>query len=238
MPAELTIVIPARNESQSLPKLLTSLNQQDYLHLPDTRVFVADANSTDSTAEMARSFAAKFPIKVLPGGLPAVGRNAGAHRAATPYVLFLDADVELRDPTLLRRAVRTMLRQELHCLTTNIRCIDGNVADRLLFGGSNVVQKLSRWAAPFATGMFMMFDREEFQKLGGFNEHALYAEDYLLSKQVARKRFAVIPGAVMTSNRRFRKMGHLRIAGMFFLTALNSRNQSYFLRDQGYWEES
>ncbi len=238
MPAELTIVIPARNESQSLPKLLTSLNQQDYLHLPDTRGCVADANSTDGTAEMARSFAAKYSIDVLPGGLPAVGRNAGARRATTPYVLFLDADVELRDPTLLRRAVRAMQRHQLHCLTTNIRCIDGNAADRLLFGGSNVVQKLSRWAAPFATGMFMMFDRQEFQKLGGFNEQALFAEDYLLSKQVARKKFAVIPGAVMTSNRRFRKMGHLRIAGMFFMTALNSGNQGYFLRDQGYWEES
>ena len=206
--------------------------------MPDTRVYVADANSTDGTAEMARSFAAKYSIEVLAGGLPAVGRNAGARRATTPYVLFLDADVELRDPTTLRRAIRAMQRQQLHCLTTNIRCLDGNAADRLLFGGSNVVQKLSRWAAPFATGMFMMFDRREFQKLGGFNEHALYAEDYLLTKQVGRKRFAVIPGAVMTSNRRFRKMGHLRIAGMFFLTALNSGNPNYFLRDQGYWEES
>jgi glycosyltransferase involved in cell wall biosynthesis len=238
MPAELTIVVPARNESQSLPKLLTSLNRQDYLHLPDTRVFVADANSTDGTAETACSFAANYSIEVLPGGLPAVGRNAGARRAATPYVLFLDADVELLDPTLLRRSVRAMQRRQLHCLTTNIRCIDGSAADRLLFGGSNVVQKLSRWAAPFATGMFMMFDRQEFQRLGGFNEQALYAEDYLLSKQVARKRFAVIPGEVLTSNRRFRKMGHLRIAGMFFLTALNSGNKTYFLRDQGYWEES
>jgi len=164
MPAELTIVVPARNESQSLPKLLTSLNRQDYLHLPDTRVCVADANSTDGTAEMARSFPAKFPIEVLPGGLPAVGRNAGARRATTPYVLFLDADVELRDPTLLRRSVRAMQRRQLHCLTTNIVCIDGSTADRLLFGGSNVVQKLSRWAAPFATGMFMMFDRQEFQR--------------------------------------------------------------------------
>jgi glycosyltransferase involved in cell wall biosynthesis len=201
-------------------------------------VFVADANSTDGTAEMARRFPARYSIEVLPGGLPAVGRNAGARRATTPYVLFLDADVELRDPTLLRRAVRDMQRHQLHCLTTNIRCIDGSAADRLLFGGSNVVQKLSRWAAPFATGMFMMFDREEFQRLGGFNEQALYAEDYLLTKQVEKKRFAVIPGAVMTSNRRFQKMGHLRIAAMFLRTAINSGNQSYFLRDQGYWEES
>ncbi|MHB1936060.1 MAG: glycosyltransferase [Acidobacteriaceae bacterium] len=232
------MIVPARNESQSLPKLLTCLNRQDYPRLPDTRVFVADANSTDDTAEIARSFPAKFPIDVLPGGLPAVGRNAGARCAASHYLLFLDADVELRDPTLLRRAVAAMQRQQLHCLTTNIACIDGRIADRLLYSASNLVQKASRWGTPFATGMFMMFDRQEFQSLGGFNEHALYAEDYLLTKQIARRRFAVIPGVVLTSNRRFQKMGRLQIAGMFLRTALNSGNESYFLRDQGYWEES
>lgn len=36
-------------------------------------------------------------------------------------------------------------------------------------------------------------------------------------------------------NRRFRKMGHGKIVGMFLRTALNSRNQSYFLRDHKYW---
>jgi glycosyltransferase involved in cell wall biosynthesis len=213
------------------------LNKQDYLHLPDIRVFVADANSTDGTAEIARTFPARFPVEVLPGGLPAVGRNAGAARATTPYVLFLDADVELRDPTLLRRAVTAMQKRHLLCLTTNIRCIDGSVADRLLYGGNNLVQKMSKWVAPFATGMFMLFERAEFERLGGFDERALYAEDYLLSKQVARRRFAVIPGEVLTSNRRFQKMGHLHIAAMFLKTALNSGNPSYFLRDHGYWEE-
>ena len=238
MPAELAIVIPARNESQLLPKLLTSLNRQDYLHLPDTRVFVADANSTDNTTEIARSFPAKFPIEVLPGGLPAVGRNAGARRASTPYVLFLDADVVLADSTLLRRAVTTMQKRHLHCLTTNVACIEGNAADRFLYQASNIVQQASRWVAPFATGMFMLFDRQEFERLGGFNEQALYAEDYLLSKQVARRRFAVIPGTVLTSNRRFQKMGHMQIAAMFLKTALHSGDESYFRRDQGYWEES
>ncbi len=237
MPAELTIVIPAKNEGQSLPKLLTSLNRQDYPHLPDTRVFVADAASTDGTVEIARSFGAKFPIEVIPGGLPAIGRNAGARRAATPYVLFIDADIELADVTLLRRAAATVQRGKLHCLTTNIACLDGRVADRLLFGINNCVQRASRWVSPFATGMFMLFDKQEFDRLGGFDERAMYAEDYLLSKQVAGRRFAVIPGCVLTSNRRFQSMGHASIARMFWKTALNSRNKQYFLRDQGYWKE-
>lgn len=206
--------------------------------MPDTKVFVADAGSTDCTAAIAELCAARLDLKleIIPGGLPAVGRNAGARRAATPYVLFMDADVELEDPTLLRRAMDAMQRRQLHCLTTNIGCIEGNFADNLLFGLNNCVQRASRWVAPFATGMFMLFDRREFDRLGGFNEQALYAEDYLLSKQVARRRFSVISGYALTSNRRFQKMGHAKVAWMFARTALNSGNKNYFLRDQGYWE--
>ncbi len=166
-----------------------------------------------------------------------MGRNAGARRATTPYVLFLDADVELTDTTLLRRAMEAMRRDHLHCLTTDIGCIEGGVADRFLFWLNNCAQRASRWASPFSTGMFMLFEKLEFDLLGGFDEGALYAEDYLLSKQVARSRFAVIGGGIVTSNRRFKKMGHARIAWMFLKTALNSHNKNYFLRDQGYWRE-
>ena len=70
-----------------------------------TKVFLADAGSTDGTQELAMSFTGRLDIEVIPGGLPSVGRNAGAGRAITPYVLFIDADMELKDPTLLRRTM-------------------------------------------------------------------------------------------------------------------------------------
>ncbi|MGC9291949.1 MAG: glycosyltransferase [Acidobacteriaceae bacterium] len=230
------MIIPAKNESRDLPRLLTSLSRQDYPHLSATKVYVADAGSSDGTPGIALSFAHRLQVEVVAGGLPAVGRNAGARLAQTPYLLFMDADIGLPDPSLLRRAMETMRRRQLHCLTTNIACPCGGMADRLLFALNNAVQRASRWVAPFATGMFMLFDKQEFDRLGGFNERALYAEDYLLSKQVARRRFAVLRGEITTSNRRFRKMGHARIAGMFLRTALNTRNANYFLRDQGYWD--
>lgn len=238
MQAELTIVIPAKNESQTLPRLLTSLSRQQYPLLPHTKVFVADAGSTDATAAIAQLTAAQLGLQlfVIPGGLPAFGRNAGARLARTPYILFLDADVELQDPLLLFRAVYRMRTQKLHCVTTDILCPQGTAADRFLFRANNVVQRASRWGAPFATGMFMLFDRIIFQQLGGFDESALYAEDYLLTKQVERERFGVVRGGVITSNRRFQKMGRARIAKMFLTTAINSRNPQYFQMDQGYWE--
>ena len=136
--------------------------------------------------------------------------------------------------------METAQQRQLHCLTTNIACASESGArrswlDRFFFAFNNLVQHGSKWIAPFATGMFMLFDREEFLRLGGFDERALYAEDYLLSKQVARQRFAVIPGTVFTSNRRFQKMGYARIARLFLTTAINSRNPDYFRREHGYW---
>ncbi len=217
---------------------MNSLIRQDYPNLPATRVFVADANSTDNTVEIARSFAGKLAVTIIPGGLPAVGRNSGARLARSRYVLFVDADVELSDSTLLRRAVETMQRRHLHCLTTNVWCAGGSLMDRALYAGNNIVQRFASWTKPFATGMFMMFDKEKFDELGGFNERALYAEDYLLSKRVSPLRFGIVSGGVVTSNRRFKKMGHFKIARMFFRTALNTFNESYFLRDQDYWKDT
>lgn len=235
---ELTIVIPAKNEVTMLPKLLASLARQDYEQIRDTRVLVADAGSTDGTIEAAYQFADRLRIEVVAGGLPSVGRNAGAKLAYSKYVLFLDADVELADVTLLRRAMGTMRRRDLHLATVSIGCRQGGFFDDLLYAGNNVMQFIgSKWK-PFATGMFMLFEREAFWALGGFNERALFAEDYLLSKGVKRSKFRIVRGRVLTTNRRFRKLGHGKMIWMFFKTMLHTWDDEYFLEDQGYWGEA
>src|ERR1700742_2345210 len=105
---ELTIVIPAKNEARLLPRLLDSILRQDYSEMRNTKLFVADADSTDDTPDIARSYADRLTIEVIPGGLPSIGRNAGARLADSDYVLFIDADIELADSTLIRRSVSAM----------------------------------------------------------------------------------------------------------------------------------
>jgi glycosyltransferase involved in cell wall biosynthesis len=234
----LTIVIPAKNESRLLPNLLESLCRQDYPLMSSVKVLIADAGSTDGTQQLALEFADRLDIEIIPGGLPSVGRNAGARRAVTPYVLFIDADMELQDRTLIRRAMKLVERRKLHCVTTNIWCSHGSVRDHLLYLGNNIAQYGSLMVRPFSTGMFMLFDKAEFDRLGGFHEGALYAEDYLLSKKVANRKFGIVSGRIHTTNRRFRNMGHLKIISMFIKTMLNTWNDSYFLRDHGYWKSS
>jgi glycosyltransferase involved in cell wall biosynthesis len=233
----LTIVIPAKNEAKLIPRLLTSLTNQDYSKMSSTRVLVADANSTDGTPDIVLGFRNRLNVSVIRGGMPSVGRNQGALQADTPYVLFLDADIELADKTLVRRCVERAQSGQLHCVTTNILCNDGNWIDKLFYATNDFFQYLSYLHRPFATGMFMLFDRRKFWELGGFHEQILFAEDYRLSQKVERNRFAIVRGGVYTTNRRFKRMGHLRVGWLFLKTAMNYWNDKYFLRDHKYWAE-
>lgn len=204
--------------------------------MPSTKLLVADARSTDGTPEVVMTFRDRLNLNVIPGGLPAEGRNRGAGLAETKYILFLDADIELASESLVRRAVELAERKRLQCVTTNVLCRDGSLLDNLFYLTNDLFQHLSRLHRPFSTGMFMLFERELFSKLGGFREQIHFAEDYQLSMQVERSRFGIVRGGVYTTNRRLEKMGHSRVARLFFATAFNYRNERFFLRDHKYWQ--
>lgn len=235
---ELAIVIPAKNEEKLLPRLFASLLKQDYPLISNTRIFLADADSTDGTLQVVKEFSQRLAITVIRGGLPSIGRNNGARCADSRYVLFVDADIEISDSTLLRRAVHLMKCKNLHCVTTDILCRNGGWADDFLYACNNLAQRLSRFHKPFATGMFMLVDRTRLEELGGFDEQALYAEDYQLTRQIQAGRFRVIRGGIYSTNRRFIKMGHATVMRCFLKTALHSRKPEYFRSKmhEAYWE--
>jgi glycosyltransferase involved in cell wall biosynthesis len=234
--SELTIVIPAKNEAKLIPRLLNSLANQDYPKMRDTKIWVADAGSSDGTSEIALGFHDRLNVGVIPGGLPSVGRNAGAALAQSDYVLFIDADILPASDSLIRRALELAQRKDLHLVTTNIICRDGNWLDKGLYFTGSFFQHLSRIHHPFSSGMFMLFNKRRFDQLGGFHEKVNYAEDYFLSKQVARSKFGIVRGGFYTTNRLFRRLGRFRVAQLFVITFFNYRNQSHFLRDHKYWE--
>jgi glycosyltransferase involved in cell wall biosynthesis len=256
-PSPLTIVIPAKNEAHNLPKLLESIVGQWWVvdffisgtFPPDpfnrkefpshqVPVIIADANSTDGTQEVVDSFLSKnrmLDIKIIPGGMPAVGRNRGAALVTTPYILFLDADVTLWSSRLFSRAISVM-EDGKQLVTTDIVC-DGNWKDRMMYRGNNLFQRASQLIGPcFSTGMFMLWNREVFYQLGGFNESATFGEDYQLSRKVAPNKFKVVKGGVMTSGRRFERSGYWRTLKLFLKTAVQTAESDYYCRDHGYWD--
>ncbi len=84
--ATVTVVLPCLNERESLPGVLTALPS-------GYRVLVVDNNSTDGTADVARSHGAAVGTERRPGYGSAV--HAGVVAATTPIVAVLDADGSL-----------------------------------------------------------------------------------------------------------------------------------------------
>lgn len=99
-----SVVIPARNEEQNLPKLLRSLAAQS---LRPHEILVVDDGSTDRTAEVARQHGARvIASQPLPEGWR--GKTWACHQAAQAatgqLLLFLDADTWF-EPEGLERAL-------------------------------------------------------------------------------------------------------------------------------------
>ncbi len=228
----LTIVIPAKNEAKYIGSLLESLIDQDYPAMPDTRILVADAQSTDQTRAVVESFGDRLNLEIIEGDLPSIGRNRGAQLADTPYVLFVDADVIVR-PYLVSRSLDYLRHHGCHAVTANVLCKSGIFLDEWYLFALNTLGRL----LGFGTGMFLLFDREKFWEFGGFDPRIVYAEDIHLTLQLGRKRFGYVPGYVLTDNRRFLKMGYGRVARLWLRTLVNLHNNRFYYRDhRSYWD--
>jgi glycosyltransferase involved in cell wall biosynthesis len=70
-----SVVVPTLDEERYLPVLMQSLAAQT---LPVHEVIIADAGSQDGTVALARTAGAR----IVPGGHPGAGRNAGAAAAS------------------------------------------------------------------------------------------------------------------------------------------------------------
>jgi 4,4'-diaponeurosporenoate glycosyltransferase len=91
-----SVIIPARNESQRLPALLDTLRNQSHTPL---EVLVVDDHSTDETATLAKKGGARvIASEPLPAGWR--GKTWACHQggqaARGKWLLFLDSDVTLR----------------------------------------------------------------------------------------------------------------------------------------------
>ncbi|MGO8757296.1 MAG: glycosyltransferase [Terracidiphilus sp.] len=183
---ELTVIVPARNEEDSLGECLQSLVSQseEIFELGrDWELIVVDDRSTDRTAEIAGSIARGFAgVTVMQAGKLEPGwtgkANAvwtAARRARGRWLLFTDADT-VHEPGGLRRAMHEAERHKAGMLSYSPRQIVRGLAQRslmplvfcelaLAYPPAKVSDPAQRIAA--ANGQFLLVEREAYRKLGG-----------------------------------------------------------------------
>lgn len=116
-----SIIVPARNEEQSIERCVRSLLAQDY---PQLEVIVVDDGSEDATGEiLVRLAKGDSRLKIIQGKpLPegwmgkAHALCQGYHQARGDWLLFTDADTH-HDPSLLSRVMGQVISSNASLVT-------------------------------------------------------------------------------------------------------------------------
>jgi glycosyltransferase involved in cell wall biosynthesis len=191
-PAEVQVVIPARNEQDSIGRCLSSLAGQQGISFAIT---VVDDGSSDRTAAIAQSFAG---VRVISAGEPLPGitgkGNALIHGAAgaeAKWLLFTDADT-FHYPGSLAAAVGEAESRGVDLLSYSPEQETGSLAELALM--PVVFSDLARTYPPervnnpsdptvAANGQYMLVRRAIYEQLGG---HRAVADKILEDVELAR----------------------------------------------------
>ena len=194
---ELTVIIPARNEQDSLGACLQSLVSQseEIFQLgKDWELIVVDDHSTDRTAEIAHSFPGVTLIKagqLEPGWTGKTNAVwTAARQARGRWLLFTDADT-IHEPGDLRHAIHEAERHKVGVLSYSPRQLVSGLIQRALmplvfselalaYPPAKVSDPAQRIAA--ANGQFLLIEREAYRRLGG---HATVADKVLEDVELA-----------------------------------------------------
>ncbi|MDE1152046.1 MAG: glycosyltransferase family 2 protein [Micavibrio sp.] len=214
----LAVVVPAKDEAESLEATLETLRQQEYPYL---QVVVVDDRSTDATGTIADSFAERYPerfealhITDLPEGW--LGKtwamDAGMRQCPeAEYVLFTDADI-LFSPSVLWRALALAEVSRADHVVVLPSPLARTWGEGVLLG---FCQLMSLWATRLwkvadprarrdvmGVGAFNLVRRSSFEELGGwFPQRMVVLEDLTVGRRMKaagmRTQVGTAPGLVL-----------------------------------------
>jgi len=237
---KVSIVVPAFNEERLLADSLAQIKNAAKAFAPlgwEWELIVCDNNSTDRTAEIARSAGARVVFE--PINQIARARNAGAAAATGDWFIFVDADSH----------PGAELFADVAGQIQSGKCLAGGVTMRMdqRYFVAGIVGHLwnlaSRWNRLLA-GSFIFCQAEAFRKLGGFSHELFIGEELELSQRLKKlaketgKRVVILHRhPLITSSRKLKLYStreHVRFLSRAIFTprrAMTSREEAHLWYD-------
>lgn len=192
---EVDVIVPARDEAQTIGPVIASLLAQDYRG--KFRITLIDDGSTDATTSLAGTAPNLTVICAQPKPAGWSGKlwalDQGVVVSTAPVLLFADADI-VHEPGHLSSLVARLLRPPVQMVSEMVRLNCTSVAERtlvpafvyffqMLYPFARVNDPLSRVAA--AAGGTVLIRREALERVGGIAAiKAALIDDVALSKAV------------------------------------------------------
>jgi len=202
-----SVIIPTFNEEISIGGTLDSILMQSCL--PD-EIIVADADSTDNTVAIVKSYCKKnIPIKLVgnPKKTPGAGRNAAAKASACEYIACIDAG-NIADENWLKNLLSPLQRdtgidvvygrflpQPRNAFEECVVAINFSyLSDYFNNDDMELDGNLEAHGVPY-TGSSTLIKLETFNRIGGFPEWLHTGEDKLFGKKVEHEGYKVFYSA-------------------------------------------
>ena len=205
----LSVIIPAYNEEDVIADTVNGVLERGGSQIEE--VLVVDGGSGDRTVQRAREAGARTVNS------PRQGRSAqmnfGAQKSRGEVLYFLHADSV--PPADFDLNILTGMEQgDAGCF-------------RLAFDRDHWLLNFYAWCTRFDIDLFRFGDqslfirKDLFWKIGGFREDHVVMEDQEIIKRIKRKgSFSILPGKVVTSARKYRDNGILRLQFIFTLIVI------------------
>ncbi len=211
------IVVPAKDEAETVGPAMETLLAQDY---PWLRIAAVDDRSTDRTGAILEEMAGVRPDRLGVVHLSEVAEGwigktfaleVGVARSRSEWILFTDADVWM-SPSLVRRALTYAEMSRADHLVVVPSLVVRGWGERVMVGFLSVFGlwlcrpwRVSDPKAPWdamGVGAFNLIRREALEEMGGLAPQRLaVVEDYALGRRVRaagmRQRMVFAPGLVL-----------------------------------------
>lgn len=199
MPAKLkvSVIMAARNEEPTIAKSIESLLKQSYKNL---EIIVVNDGSTDRTGEIAAAYAKKHTnvilknIKFLNKGCVRP-RYAGIDDTDGEIIFVVDADA-IYEPDFVELCAKHLDNKNVGGVIGKIRVWDPktfiskyrDVLYRLRFDNVETIKKEIREGKLAA----WMFRREDYLRLGKYDQSLAYGEDRDFAKRLLKAGFDIV----------------------------------------------
>lgn len=169
-----SVIITTKNSGSSLGECLLSIKGQSF---KEVEIIVVDNNSTDNTKEIAKKYTDKvFNI----GPERCTQRNFGAKNSTGKYLLFVDSDMKLSKDVVSDCVLKIEENSKnVGIIIPEESYGEGFWAQCKKLERSFYVDILWMQAARF-------FSKENFLKVGGYDENMVSGEDWDLSQRIEK----------------------------------------------------
>ena len=188
----ISVIIPVRNEENSIGELLESLLKQT---LKPAEIVITDGGSTDSTPRIISEYVQRgAPIRLLQEGaaLPGRGRNVAAAQATNDWLAFIDAGITPEPNWLESLAKRAQATSDTDVVYGSYEPLTDKLYQRCsaiayLAPPTEMEGKLVRSRSVAS----VLMKRNVWKTVGGFPEDLRSAEDLLFMNKIDQSDFRI-----------------------------------------------